>query len=250
MKQLSIIFFLIISQCIIAQEELIDAINTIREEKAPENGKTVCTDSYWNAEKDGGKRAFTQFAKMPSAMELKVIDKKTEQDRAVLTVHLMMNGQAMDEIYIYALKEGEQWLMDGINESKYMVKYFMEGKCSGHFDPASIPANEDLQSIAETMLKHTKDSDALKAYMQEVFTEDSDYASVVEQFTDAGYDKVMVSGAGYSEDFGKGYIYFTQIKSSEDYESDITIYLKRTGMGTYEVYDYAFASPSANSYLR
>ncbi|RZS90625.1 hypothetical protein [Aquimarina brevivitae] len=250
MKILPIILSLLTAQCIIGQEELIDAIETINNQKDVESGKVLCTEAYWTAEKDGGQRSFKQFAKMPAELELKLVDKNVKENRAVLTVDLIFNNEAVGKIYLYTIKNDDQWLLDGINESKHMIAYFMESKCSGHFDPTMIAANADLQQIGETMLTHITDTDALTTYMQEVFTEDSDFDSVVEQLTDTSYDKTVVTSAGYDEDFGKGYVFFTQYKEGQSYDSTITLYVSRTGMGTCKVYDYNFASPSANSFLR
>lgn len=237
------------SQFLLGQESLLDSINAIKKQNNPNNGTSICTPNFWSAEYDGGKRTFKQLCKMGAEMELKISDKKIANDRAVLVLDFLKGGVKRDEIYLYAVKKENQWLMDGFNETKSMINYFLAKKCSGHFYPTSITKSTKLQNIAKEMLKHTKDINALNSYLKQITTDDSEFSSVSTELTDSSYNQVVLSSAGYSEELGRGYIYFKQSQVDVDYESDITIYLKRTKNGKYKIYDFGFMSPSSRSFF-
>lgn len=248
-KIISLIYIISTSQFLLGQESLMDSIKVITEQNNPNNGVSICTPDFWDAEFDGGKRTFKQLCRIGTEAELKISDKKTGENRAILVIDFLKNGIKKDEIYLYAIKNENQWLMDGFNETKSMFEYFLANKCSGHFNPTSLPTSLDLENIAKEMLKYTQDIDGLNNYLKKITTDDSEFSSVSSQFTDKTYHQVNLSSVGYSEELGRGYIYFKQLEAGDDYESGITIYLKKTESGKYKIYDFGFIFPSARSFF-
>ena len=164
MKFYIILLSILISNILFGQEYLIDSIKVLQKANTPLKGRTLCTEGYWGAEIDGGERLMKQLCRKSKA-ELKISDKKTAKNRSVLVVDFLVGGVKKDEIYLFAIKNNNQWLIDGFNETKAMIDHFLKGECSGHFAPTSLAKDKNLEKIATQMLKYTKDIDGLKNCM-------------------------------------------------------------------------------------
>jgi hypothetical protein len=251
MKLLSIILSLIITQFVLGQEAIMESIQEIRNQNTPEKGKAISTEGYWNESTGYGRNDFIQLCKLPADVELQIIDKKVEKERAVLTVHLILQGEALDRIYLYVVNKDGQWFLDGLNEYKNAISYFLEGKISGHFSPSHIPESTELEEIGMKLLNHVEDSVDLRNYLEKVFTGGSnhDYESLVRQFMYEDYDKATLSGTGYDEALGRGYLYFTQVNSETAFEGEITLFLLKTDNGIYKLNDRSYGAPYADAFL-
>lgn len=248
-KIFSLLIILTISQYFFGQESLLDSIKTVKEQNQPNNGKSICTNGFWSAQFDGGVRMFKQICRMDTKMEFKLSDKKTVNERSVLVLDFMNNGIKRDEVYLFAIKKENQWLIDGFNETKNMIDYFLAEKCSGHFHPTSIKKSSKLEIIAKEIAQHLSDITSLNSYLKEISEDGLNYFSISTQLTDTGYKQPNLSYSGFSEELDKGYIYFKQENINEEYDQDITIYFKQNENGKYIIYNYGFLPPSSYSFF-
>jgi len=250
MKFYIILICIFISNILFGQEYLIDSIKILQKANTPFKGRTLCTEGYWGAEIDGGERLMKQLCRKSKA-ELKISDNKTAKNRSVLVVDFLMDGVKRDEVYLFAIKNNNQWFIDGFNETKAMIDYFLKGECSGHFAPTSLAKDKNLEEIATQMLKYTKDIDGLKNFIKEYISEEKmGYNAIPYQFTSELYDEVKLISTGYSKKFNKGFIYFKQTEKEDDYESGISIYVKQIKKDKYTIYNYGFSMPYASSFFK
>lgn len=254
MKFYTLIITLFLTQNLFAQGDLLKKMQTT---ESPDKGQLICTELYWNAERDGGKEIFIKMARYfkQESVEFKVSKEQKEKGRAVLTIDFLRDGVKRDEVYLFAIQDKGnrgKWLIDGFNESKLMITPFLEGKCSGHFWPLDLPNDASLTKLAEGVLGQLENVDGLNEYLKEKLGEQIEYYSIITQLRDNNFDKVVVFKTGYSEEMERGYIYYEhQISGEESYMyGQTTIYLKKNKEGNYEAFDYGFGKPSSRYFFK
>lgn len=227
---------------------MLESLNEIRKNQTPEKGEDFCTPSYWTAKTDGGQKTCKRLMRYGSEVELKISKEMNGGNRAVLIVDFLRDGEKRDEIYLFCVKEGDKWLMDGFNESNGMIEPFMAGDCSGHFDPTELPADPTLSKIGAEMEALRTDREGLIAYCKERFTS-TDNFYFTRQFCDPDYVSGKFEGGGYSNELGRGYMHFTNNEEGRTYEANITLYIIKEEDGTYRIALTHYTSPYSRGFF-
>jgi len=248
MKLLLIAGCLLVALHGFAQTDIMDSIKMVQDNNSPEAAKSFCTDGFWNASRDGGERVFKQLVRMGDDVEFVVSDEKTNGDRALLVLDFMRDGEKRDEVYLYAVKDGDHWMMDGFNESKRMIEPFLNGDCSGHFVPTDLPSDPELEKVGKKMLEFTRDREGLITYLKSISTENSEFSSVIVQVTDESFTTSNFKSAGYSKEMDLGYIYL-ELLDEDGYDDVAVIYVRRMPNGKYYIHNYSFGGPSSRGFF-
>ncbi|MCI5054492.1 MAG: hypothetical protein MRY83_00140 [Flavobacteriales bacterium] len=228
------------------QNNFIEKINEIRLKQEPELGKDLCTEGFWTAEVDAGERVFKRLCKYGDDVQLKVSKEFTESDRVVLVTDFIRDGVKRDEVYLYLVKKDNEWFMDGFNESKDLIPYFLKGSYSGHFQPTDLPSDPDLVIIGKKIAEFDKDGDAIMAYIKSTFESGSDF-TFVGQLEESDYGPNEFESAGYDKNVNKGYIHIQQ--PGKYYKGSVCLYVVRQPSGKYKIIDANYGSPSARSFF-
>ncbi len=233
-----------------SQTEIMDSIKHIRAKKMPELAKSLCTEAYWIANFDGGLEVFEQICKWPSEVELKLNKEQTNENRAVLTVDFYRNNILRDRVYIFLEKHSEGWLMDGFNETEQLIKPYLNGYYSGHFNPTDLPGDKDLENFGKELVSFGQNETALLNFIEQNAAADSE-SGFISQMASVNYEPHVLKSSGYDNRLNKGFIYFKGKTKKESYpiDSNITLYVTKTNDGTIKILYQYYSQPWASDFF-
>lgn len=250
MKKITLFLLMLITLNLFSQDEILDSIAYVREKNIPESAENFCTSGYWASEANGALGMFKQMCSWGEKAEIRLKNKKLVGSRAVLTVDFYFEGIPQDRGYLFMVKEAKGWLIDGMNENKHMIKYFLEGLYSGHFSPTELPTDSELADFGNKILSFGRNENGMIQFLEENTASGSVLDFTSQMTTDMSFELHYVNRVGYEQRSNLGYIHFKgKHKSEEDYYSDITIYVAKNINGKMKVIDRVYAEPYARGFF-
>jgi hypothetical protein len=78
---------------------------------------------------------------------------QAQQERAVLTMHVLVSGKVKDLIYIHATKAGKVWRAHSVHESPELARVFLAGKVPARFDFDALPTHASLAALGDKLVQ-------------------------------------------------------------------------------------------------
>ncbi len=248
MKKLLPALLLFIAANSIAQSEIMDSIESVRTGKMPLLAKSLCTKDYWVSEYDGGTEVFEQICKWPPEIELKLNKEQKNENRAVLTVDFYHNNILRDRVYIFLEKQSASWLIDGFNETEQLIKHYLDGYYTGHFNPTDLPGDKDLENFGGELVSFGQDETALKNFVEQNAADGSE-SGFISQMASKNYEPHLLKSSGYDSRLNKGFIYFKGKAKDAFIDSNITLYVSKNENGAIKILYQNYTQPWASGFF-
>lgn len=173
--------------------------------------KQACTEEFWQARRDAGKRLFSQAVR--KKFKLKKSEVKANVDRAVVIAEVIRDGKKVDLLYFYLKKIQGKWIFDGVNEDPNHGKYYLKGLLPARFNLEDYPASSELKVFGEKMinlapqLKKAKEDEAkLKSLLEGVVEIKYSPASQLRLLLDSAHLELKLVSNHWIESLQRGAI--------------------------------------------
>jgi hypothetical protein len=130
---------------------LLKAFQNAVEDNLTEKAEPLCTQEFWNEERDSGERFFKQAVRRK--FELKEKEVKIKGDKAVVASDIIRNGKVVDLVFFYCIKKNDKWQFDGMDENEKHIAYYLEGKLPGRFFPGDYPGDKELEDLGAKFIE-------------------------------------------------------------------------------------------------
>ena len=115
--------------------------------------ESLCSKEYWS--KPHGNTGVDFFGQaVRKRFGMPVISKEVRKGRAVLTANIQVRDRTVDRVYVYLVKHGANWQIDGIDENDDH-EFFLNGSVSGHFHPRDLPPSKAMEELGQQILLAT-----------------------------------------------------------------------------------------------
>lgn len=208
-----------------AQQEIFDAIVKMQEAKDASGGKDICTESFFNRRADSGKRFTKMFVERNFNLNPLETKYSKAKDRAVIKLELSIVGRdkAPEVNYMFAVKEGGKWLMDGYQRGDTYGEAFLAGAITGHFQTSEIPEDGKVKAAAMQIIVAHRDPATLDKAIDDIFSEKvgSYLYGEFKKYATGGFS---YNSSGYLEFQNIGYICYNRENSDQKF---YTIYFRK-----------------------
>lgn len=126
-------------------ENLLKLFNAALDANDEAKAEGVCTKEFWNEKRDSGRRFFKQVQR--KKFQLDKNEARTKGERAVLIIDVIRDGKAVDQVYFYTVNKDQRWWIDGMDENRKHIDYFLDGRLPGRFYPADYNGSKELEEL-------------------------------------------------------------------------------------------------------
>ncbi len=135
-------------------EKLIKTLSNLISIEDKVNTENCFTGECWKSRNDSGERFVKQAVR--KKFELKLIDSKLKEAKAVVTADIIIKGKIVDRLYFYAINNKGIWKIDGLNENKNQGEHYINDRLPARFNISSYKGNQELEDLGTKLLSLAK----------------------------------------------------------------------------------------------
>lgn len=134
-------------------ENLLELLNAAITSEDIIKAETLFTKEFWEERRDSGKNFYKQATRKKFKLEKSEILFNNLKEKSVITSTIIVEGKKVDQVFFYAVKNNNHWLIDGMDENQNHIDPYLNSQLPARFYPSDYPESPQLKKLGQTLIQ-------------------------------------------------------------------------------------------------